>query len=591
MATFAYSSLDTTHPSIRLVRLIAGHGPIQCELFDSFLPPAGSEAHLTTTVPYEALSYTWGGTEKTDTIVANGSSLGVTRNLYLALSYLRREDADRILWVDAICIDQENAKERNHQVRQMARIYESADAVILWLGQATYATNVALDSLRQLEIESKTVACRGWRKVDARWQILWSKTQRKLARRYPDLVSRQREGIQDLFTRPWFERMWIIQEVAYSRRAIICCGNKSVSARVFALSPYLFAVKPGEQAQSILDVMPGRSRYDSWWAHGHDLYTLLRKFRFSKASDPRDMIYALLSIASDPGLQEMLVPDYEKTEREVIRTTISFLCHIDIESLPEGLDGYWNAMVDDQSIMGFLKSIDSLQTASMDQHLRLHRGDESLSFYTSKGHNVRITNEMINIADKQRNKNDTDFETPVGLIIKHHANLALLENALENWHSIPWIRFLLKNLPPQVKITENAVELAMKNAYCSKVLELLFEERGSEVPITDRILYLAAGSMQVKDIFEVLLQARGNQIRLTPTLRKLLKENGSPRHKETLELLESLEAAWLVNRPPQQESNEPQGKVDIEQLLDEFRAEWDASECRFSALLLSFIST
>lgn len=576
MATFIYSSLDTAHPSIRLVRLLAGHGPIRCELFTSFLPPACSEAHLTTTVPYEALSYTWGGTEKTDTIIANGSLLGVTRNLYLALSYLRREDTDRILWVDAICIDQDNAKERNHQVRQMARIYESADAVILWLGQATYATNVALDSLRQLEIESKKVACKGWRKGDARWHVLWSKTQRKLARRYPDLVSRQRGGIQDLFTRPWFERMWIIQEVAYSRKALVCCGNKSVSARVFALSPHLFAVKPSDQAQAILDIMPGRSRYDSWWAHGHDLYTLLRKFRFSKASDPRDMIYALVSIGSDPGLQETLIPDYEKTEREVIRETVLFLCHVDIELLPEGLDGYWNAMVDDQSMMGFLKSIDSLHAAAMDQHLRNNRGDFTKSFYTSKGHNVRITNEMINIADKQRRNDDTDLETPVGLIIKHHANLALLENALENWHTVSWIRFLLKSLPPEVRITENTMELAMKNAYCAQVLDLLFQERGSEVPITDRILYLAAGSMQVREIFEVLLQARGDQIRLTPTLRRMLEENGSLKHKATLQLLESLEAARLVNRHPQQDSYETLGKVDTERLLDEFRAGWDA---------------
>jgi hypothetical protein len=577
MDTFIYSSLDTAHPSIRLIRLISGHGPIQCEIFNSFLPSASSEAHLTTTIPYEALSYAWGGTNKPETIIANGKVLSVTNNLHLALSYLRHEKTDRILWVDAICIDQSNAKERTHQVMQMAKIYENADRVILWLGQGTYATNVALDSLRQLENESKTVVTRGWRKVDARWQMLWLKQQRKLAMRYPDLVSRQREGLRDLLDRPYFERVWIIQEVANSRRALVCCGNKLVSAGVFALSPYLFAVKPSEQAQAILDVMPGRSRYDSWWARGHDLYTLLRKFRFSKASDPRDMIYALVRIGSDPELGEMLVPDYEKTERQVIRATVKFLCHVDVELLPESSDGYWNAMIDDQSMTGFLKSIDSLHAAAMDQHLRVYRGDETTSFYISNGHNVRITNEMINIADRQRNSKEPDVETPVGLIIRHHANLTLLENAVENWQSIPWIHFLLKSLPAEVRITEKVMELATKNAYSPQVLDLLLQERGSEAPVTDRVLYSAAGSMQVKEIFEVLLQARGDQIHLTPLLKRILKGNGSPRHNAALQLLQRHEAARLVHYNSQKDLNKDGGKVDIEQVLDEFRAEWDAS--------------
>lgn len=576
MATFIYTSLDTAQPCIRLVRLIAGHGPIQCQIFDSYLPAATSNAHLTTAIPYEALSYTWGGTEKTETIMANGMLLGVTNNLYLALSYLRREETDRILWIDAICIDQDNAKERTHQVQQMARIYESADVVILWLGQATYATNVALDSLRQLENESKRVACRRWRKADARWRMLWSKTQRNLARRYPDLVSRQREGLRDLLGRSWFERIWIIQEVANSRRALVCCGNKFVSASVFALSPHLFAVKPPDQAQAILDIMPGPSRDDSWWAQKHDLYTLLRKFRFSKATDPRDMIYALVSIASDPELEKSLVPNYEKTEREVIRETVSFVYHVDIEFLPEVSVGYWNGMVDDQSMAGFLKSIDSLSTAAMDQHLRVDRGGESTSFYMSKGSNVRITNEMLNLTDKQRHRSDADIETPVELIIKHYADLSMLENAVENWHSIPWLHFLLQRLPTQVRVTENVMELAMRNTYCVEVLELLLQARGSEAPVTDRVLYAAAGSMLVKDIFEVLLRAKGDHMRLTPTLRRMLEEAMSPRHKAALELLQrNLKTTGQVDNLQPQDSNGGGGEVDIVQVLDEFRAEWD----------------
>lgn len=274
MASIIYSSFDTAQPSIRLLRLAPGHGPIQCETFHSFLPPTSSEAHLTMTIPYEALSYTWGGCEKTESIIANGKPLSVTNNLYLALNYLRRESIDRILWVDAICIDQDNAIERTHQVRQISRIYESADTVILWLGHPTHATNVVLDSLRHLEDEIKTVAWRRWKRANPRLRRLWSKSQRKMAGRYPDLLSRQREGLRDLLERPWFERIWIIQEVANSRRALVCCGSKSVSARIFSLSPHLLAIKPSDPAQAILDIMPGRSKDDSWLLQKHSMVPL-----------------------------------------------------------------------------------------------------------------------------------------------------------------------------------------------------------------------------------------------------------------------------------------------------------------------------
>ncbi|KAJ0115241.1 Heterokaryon incompatibility protein 6 [Diaporthe amygdali] len=234
-------------------------------------------------IPYEALSYTWGGTERTETIIANGRSLEATNDLYLALTSLRQEDTDRILWMKAICIDQENARERTHQVRQMARIYESTDTVILWLGQATYTINVALDSLRQLEDEIGVCPC-------------------------------------------------------------------------IALSPHLFAVKPSDHAQAILDIMPGRSRDESWWVQKLDLYKLLRKFRCSKATDPWDKVYTIIRTASDSELEEVL-------------------------SLPGASEGYSNAMVDDQSMTGFLKTIDSLCAAAMDQHLRVYRGNGTTSFY------------------------------------------------------------------------------------------------------------------------------------------------------------------------------------------------------------------
>ncbi|EME82456.1 uncharacterized protein MYCFIDRAFT_124702, partial [Pseudocercospora fijiensis CIRAD86] len=89
--------------------------------------------------PYEALSYTWqppfeGQTLPDDVIWFFGYPLPITGNLSNGLRRVRREDKERVLWVDAICIDQDDSRERNHQAHMMAEIYSKAVRVLAWLG-------------------------------------------------------------------------------------------------------------------------------------------------------------------------------------------------------------------------------------------------------------------------------------------------------------------------------------------------------------------------------------------------------------------------------------------------------------------------
>ncbi|RYP89819.1 hypothetical protein DL770_004030 [Monosporascus sp. CRB-9-2] len=127
MASFMYkyTPLDLATDTIRLVCLLKGsfNDDIRCELWESQLHRDD--------VPYEALSYTWGGTEKSAKIFLDGCMAQVTHNLDTALRYLRLEDQDRIIWIDAICIDQDNERERGHQVGQMKRIYQNAEKVLI----------------------------------------------------------------------------------------------------------------------------------------------------------------------------------------------------------------------------------------------------------------------------------------------------------------------------------------------------------------------------------------------------------------------------------------------------------------------------
>jgi hypothetical protein len=77
----------------------------------------------------------------------------VTKNAYLALRDLRCQREDRVLWIDALCIDQSNDEERGQQVQQMGSIYSKAERVFIWLGEATYDTNYVIDCMKRLEKE------------------------------------------------------------------------------------------------------------------------------------------------------------------------------------------------------------------------------------------------------------------------------------------------------------------------------------------------------------------------------------------------------------------------------------------------------
>jgi hypothetical protein len=104
---------------------------------------------------YEALSYCWGDATRLQPVLCNGNSiLWVTQNLSNALQRMRPENGSRILWVDAICINQEDLLEKSWQVRMMADIYLGAESVLAWLGKSGDNSDVLETCVPQL-LEAK----------------------------------------------------------------------------------------------------------------------------------------------------------------------------------------------------------------------------------------------------------------------------------------------------------------------------------------------------------------------------------------------------------------------------------------------------
>src|SRR5690349_23769360 len=116
---YDYSSLPDTGNWIRLIRLMPDqdeHAPLRCHLFNYHLQDSGKGAHR-----YEALSYVWGSPENRRVVfMNNGCYIHVTTNLFAALTRLRDRFFERIIWIDAICINQDDKVEQGRQVQSMA---------------------------------------------------------------------------------------------------------------------------------------------------------------------------------------------------------------------------------------------------------------------------------------------------------------------------------------------------------------------------------------------------------------------------------------------------------------------------------------
>jgi len=172
--------------TIRLLRLFPSQDektPIRCQLFHHSLLGSSRRAH-----PYDALSYVWGNPDSTKSIhvTRNDSTseydLLVTDNLHGALTRLRYETIERILWIDAVSIDQNNDKEKEHQIQIMSRIYGHATRVFVWLGEREIDSDFAMEQIRLAGSQPL-----GQFAVD----------------------ERSRSAVKQLLERPWFRRIWV----------------------------------------------------------------------------------------------------------------------------------------------------------------------------------------------------------------------------------------------------------------------------------------------------------------------------------------------------------------------------------------------
>ena len=302
---FHYSILRDAH--IRLVHLNVGIK------IDALSIQIQENVELQTAPVYEALSYTWGDSKKECSISCGSGSIAITSNLAAALLQLRSPDKSRALWIDQICINQDDVDERSKQVALMRKIYFEAKNVVIWLGEegpddemAFRFVPVLLSRLPPLSTSHGGVARRGLVARD----IL------------PIAGSPAWIALSRVFNRPYFRRSWIIQEVALARHAVVHCGPHVIDWDVLAAASSYQMGQLHSDAENAHDAVAAIMEFHrNDHGRGNNIVdTLFMSYRFN-CTDPRDKVFAMLGLAQALVLQ----PDYSARVEDVYLTTTQLL--------------------------------------------------------------------------------------------------------------------------------------------------------------------------------------------------------------------------------------------------------------------------
>lgn len=309
-----WEPLESPQEQLRLLYLLPGaqDEPINGELYTFYRETAPA---------YTAMSYSWGNAGDNEPLSINGITLSLRRSCHYVLWQARAHVGGSFIWIDSICIDQENLQEKGHQVRIMGSIYASADLVLVCIGPGTEDIDTITALAPELEscvLDPQDITRHIMKKSGTGAQGHETPTTRFMQRASSSggIVFSKcfKQACQHFAGRPYWERLWVVQELMLSQEKVVLCGARAVA---WQLVSNLISYNNGLHGPLAL--------FDSATPLQHlgrvlQPLTHTEYFQFSilslfKCFDPRDRVYGTLGFVDWSTLtrENVFYPDYSRS--------------------------------------------------------------------------------------------------------------------------------------------------------------------------------------------------------------------------------------------------------------------------------------
>lgn len=254
---------------------------------------------ITTEVQYDAISYKWASWRHRAAIECDGSRIVVTKDVENMLRRLRRPAAFRRLWIDSICINQDDETEKSQQIARMTDIYRNAFSTFIWLGEEDKTTSSAFSLLNTLKEVNLLCEARFEPGYTGSKSLTFDQL-RKFG--LPEENDPRWLPLISLLYQPWFTRTWVLQEVTLATSPWMQCGSYCFSwndkARI--LTDLKNGNVDGHYDISLdLALQIGKFGVTYQSSSGATLLQLLCLAHATRAKESNDQIFAILGLASD----------------------------------------------------------------------------------------------------------------------------------------------------------------------------------------------------------------------------------------------------------------------------------------------------
>ncbi|KAB8248470.1 heterokaryon incompatibility protein-domain-containing protein [Aspergillus flavus] len=572
MPRYKYFPLPTGSCIIRVLVLLPDThdtSSINCQLINYSLPLTGN-CYL----PYEALSYVWGSESTPRYIFIDGLTVSVTDNLYAALLHLRDHQLSRMLWVDAVCINQQDNQEKGYQIRLMPTIYSKASHVIVWLGKAADHSDRALDTIR-LAAENTSSGCES--------TTPWGKETNTTA-------------VLMLLQRPWFRRVWVLQEISAARSILVMCGYFKINGITFVLGltglnlSYKGDAYSGLEniIRSITYLMRGAISRPDYVTQPHGMLSLgelIDMYHTRGATKKHDKIYALLGMSFDDSIKAALLPNYQLPWNILFERVITSILP-GIHSLETWPDREIAVIQGRGYILGRIDSVDSDSSRYDRQCVQIsfntsprsiryktewgtrwtlqatarsiQEGDIVCLFHGASRPSIVTMCEdyfsvkMISAAPRKekhmKGNVDIQIQQPLpaeGCFLRDilliwdweasqansgEGNQSRVPNNFRDAVTITDMDFKKKRPHDLALITEDIMMIATEaGAHGNRIMEYLFEKMGSNLPVSERVIRMVAGNIawgsNIMGQLIKLLDHRDNNVLISEDVVKVAAGN------------------------------------------------------------------